>query len=104
MINDNEITYIFNDVAHEYGIEYVSVRITHFKYFKIKWSKITDERNVRIHFTISHYMRLAPEWFVKESANRVLSKVLYGITPETTREYDFWVEENKHIWQSLRGE
>ena len=104
MTSDNDIAYIFNNVAHDYGIEYVSVRITHFKHFKIKWSKTVDDEDIILHFTVSHYMRMAPEWFVRESANRIFSQILRGVTPTPTKEYDDWLEENRHVWQVLRGE
>ena len=105
MASDTDITYIFNEVAHDYGIEYVSVRVTtRFKDFKIKWSRIIRENDAPILLTVSHYMRIAPEWFIKESANRVLSKIIRGTVLPTTREYDRWIEANRYIWQGLRGE
>ena len=102
MVNDKEIDHIFKDVARGFGLEYVFVRVTRFKTFKIKWTRATDKDVTSL--SVSHYMRLAPDWFVKESAVRVITKMLSGCNPDPTPEYSRWLDENRYIWNKLKGD
>lgn len=91
---DNETLHgIFRDAGEEFGVEVVSAEFQPFKDLKVRWRRCSKT----IDFSVTDYLREAPEGILEELAHALISKIYCDPDIDYSDAFVDWVTSDEFI-------